>query len=68
MKIWLKGLWLNLIFTSVVYIDMYQDIADANKTVVIVETSKGIKTLTVDNKELDTEKVIEKIEELANER
>jgi len=64
--VWYKGMFLTVILLGSLYIDMYQDRTDRNKTVILVEHDGVIDTLTVNNTDLNKESTLKKIEELTH--
>lgn len=44
---------LPLLLAANIYIDMYQDRTDKNRTIVIIETEQTTDTYTVDNNKLE---------------
>lgn len=62
-----KRLGMAAIVSAVIHLDMYQDLTDKTRTVVVIERDGVVKTLSVSNKDLDKESTLNKIEELFNE-
>lgn len=46
---------------AALYIDMYQDRLDKNKTTIIIERDEVVQTFTIDNKKLNDEHFIEEL-------
>lgn len=49
------------ILTALLYIDMYQDRINENRTVIIIERDETIQTFTVDNSRLNDPNLIDEL-------